>query len=100
MLSSIGFSRVRNAKNRIQKERKFLGTLSTQCDDEDLIDQILSEDGQPLGVSDLVPIVASNAGKIRFVAGTSIVGLDTIRASFETIQSCQATLKKFGGRQR
>jgi len=122
MIKGVGSSKVRNANNRIAKERKFLGSISVQCDDESLIDSLIGDDGQTLPIKDVLN-VAEHHEAIQFVAPKSkeiilqiikcpgtvpgqirlskdmmFIPMALIHESFRVIASCQATVKKFSGR--
>ena len=98
MLPQIGSSKVRAATKRITIENKFLGSLSVQCDDENLIDSVLSDDGQITNLQSVMEVVANNSETVRFVKDGAVIGLDAVKSSLAIIANCRATIKRFTGR--
>jgi hypothetical protein len=97
MLSQIGSSKVRNASKRIAIENKFLGSLSVQCDDSSLIDQVIGDDGEVKPFQQVMEVVTNNPDTVRFFKG-GVIGLDVVKASLVVIANCNATIKRFNNR--
>ena len=97
-MNGIGSSKVRNAKKRMNKEHKFLGTLSVQCDEESGIDLVHDDSGNLLPITQLVKVVSGQSHIMRFVRDGVMVELADVRASLDVIASCKETVKRFTGK--
>jgi hypothetical protein len=95
MLSGIGSSKVLSAKGRITKENKFLGSLSVQCDDGSLIDQVIGDDGEVLHPRTVMAVIEQHPDQVRFFKDGAAVALHIVKKSFDVIAQCQATVNKF-----
>lgn len=58
--------------------RTLLQSLSVECDDEDLIDDLISSDGQMKSVDKIYSLVKDNPDVLRFKLGKTLIPTDYV----------------------
>lgn len=97
MFSNIGSNKIHTAKVRLNEERKFLDSLSIQCDESFLIDEVISDEGMAHSVPFISRAIEDHPNQIRFVLNGLVINLESIQRSLKLIANCREIIKNFEG---
>ena len=69
-----------------QNARTLIEGLSVECDDDDLIDEVIGDDGQILPIDKVYTVVMENPTVLRFKFGRCLIPNEKVKNSLKILE--------------